>query len=305
MRVALVHNASAGVADYKTRDLLALLRLAGHEASAIGRKPSDIAAAIAAQPDVMIAAGGDGTVALVAIAIHEAGADVPLAILPVGTSNNIARSLGVSDDAPAIVFALDEARATRFDIGVVRAARTATHFAESAGIGFIGTMLEQGSTIRGRLARRARTLRGSTRKILRRRDWYEHGVARLVRSAKPFFNTVIADGEDLSGEYVAVVAMNIARVGPRIVLAPEAATDDSLLDLVLVRPDERSALADHVEFGKLGRPPGVMRRVRRVAVSWPRRGGHVDDEPWPGSDERDDMERLARIEIAGAIHVLL
>ena len=57
--------------------------------------------AIQLPADLFIAAGGDGTVAEV---IHEAaGTGVPVALLPIGTANNIARSLGIVGDAREII----------------------------------------------------------------------------------------------------------------------------------------------------------------------------------------------------------
>jgi diacylglycerol kinase (ATP) len=51
-----------------------------------------IEALLEARPDVVAAAGGDGTVAAAARTL--AGQGISLAILPMGTANNIARSLG-------------------------------------------------------------------------------------------------------------------------------------------------------------------------------------------------------------------
>src|SRR4051794_4271834 len=52
--------------------------------------------ALASRPDVVIAAGGDGTVSLVASALI--GTDVALGIVARGTSNSIAQGLGVPTD---------------------------------------------------------------------------------------------------------------------------------------------------------------------------------------------------------------
>ena len=50
--------------------------------------------------DAVIVAGGDGTVGKVAKRL--AGTDVPLVVLPTGTANNIARSLGIGVDPHAV-----------------------------------------------------------------------------------------------------------------------------------------------------------------------------------------------------------
>lgn len=303
MRIALVHNRSAGSARYEARDLLALLRLAGHDARAATVEPRSLGAAIRARPDVMIAAGGDGTVTTVAIALHKSGAGIPLMILPQGTSNNIACSLDIPDDVPGWLASLHEARASPFDIGVVRAEREAKHFVEGAGFGVIGMMLARASTVGGRTVNHAIRLHSHVVRAALRRPLREHGVARLIRRIPPCFSRVVADGEDLSGDYIAVEALNIRQLGPQIVLAPQARTDDGMLDLLLVPPSDRGELADFVDAGSVGTPPGIRRLVRRLDVTWPRAGGHVDDASWPPSD-RGHHDMAARIEIAGAIQVL-
>jgi diacylglycerol kinase family enzyme len=119
------------------------------------------------------------------------------------------------------------------------------------------------------------------------------------------FHHVVADGADLSGEYIAAEALNIRQIGPRILLAPNARTDDGLLDLVLVPPGDRAALAEHVAVDAKGAPPGITRRVRQVEISWPRHGGHLDDEPWRIDAGGTHADTRVRLEIGGAIDVLL
>jgi diacylglycerol kinase (ATP) len=303
MRVTLVHNESAGHGIYETRDLVALLRDAGHVARALRSKDPDIRAAVHRSPDVIVVAGGDGTVAKVALAIHETGADVPMFILPAGTSNNIARSLDLTDDVPGLALSLSSARLTRLDVGTVTAPWGREHFVEGAGFGFIGTMLARDGTLRERVTRTGRTIKS----VLRGLPLVKapmRGVARLIRNEQPRPCRVLADGEDLSGEYIGVELMNIRRIGPRVVLAPRAQSDDGLLDLVLVRPRDREALARYVERGggRGARLPHITRRVGHAYVSWPDAGGHVDDEVWPTKKKRAGE---VHVTIAGSIPLLL
>jgi YegS/Rv2252/BmrU family lipid kinase len=58
-----------------------------------GELPDHIDKAIAAAPDLLIAGGGDGTISLAAR--HLAHRDIALGLLPLGTTNNFARSLGI------------------------------------------------------------------------------------------------------------------------------------------------------------------------------------------------------------------
>jgi diacylglycerol kinase (ATP) len=77
--------------------------------------------------DVAIAAGGDGLVG--GVITHIAESDLPLGILPLGTANDIARSLRIPQDLQpaAKVIALGKVR--EVDIGVARPAEQAPHLA--------------------------------------------------------------------------------------------------------------------------------------------------------------------------------
>jgi diacylglycerol kinase (ATP) len=304
MRVALVHNVTAGDREYESEDLAGLLRDARHDVTEFGKKKPDVARAISSRPDLLAVAGGDGTVAKVAIALRDS--QLPLFVLPTGTSNNIARSLGIAGSVPEMIGRLSSARPVRLDIGHVSAAWGETAFVEAAGVGFVAAMLRGGRSVRARVNRFVRTvgrpmdkrLRGATR-----------GVARLIRKHAPRYHDVRADGEDLSGEYLAVEVMNIREIGPRLLLAPHAEPGDGLLDLVLVRPEDRDELVEY--FASLGTsrelPPVTARQVRRAEISWPAADGHVDDKPWPraGASVGDGGDRCVRIGLQATVIVLV
>lgn len=63
------------------------------------RPRSDLIRLMRQNFDTVIAAGGDGTIRYVLSALAEAGTNTPLGIMPVGTANILARSLGVVDEA--------------------------------------------------------------------------------------------------------------------------------------------------------------------------------------------------------------
>jgi diacylglycerol kinase (ATP) len=84
------------------------------ETAALGRRAVDEG------PDVLVVAGGDGTVSSVLAPVLESG--VPLAVIPGGTGNDLAREHGIplDDAAAAADLALDGAR-RRVDTGTVTA----------------------------------------------------------------------------------------------------------------------------------------------------------------------------------------
>jgi diacylglycerol kinase (ATP) len=304
MRVALVHNVTAGDREYESEDLVGLLREAGHTVDEFGKRKRDVARAIATRPDLLAVAGGDGTVAKAAIALRDS--TLPLFILPTGTANNIARSLGIAGSVPEIIGALASARPVRLDIGHVSAPWGEKAFVEAAGVGFMGTVLRRGQSTRGRVERFVRTVGRPMDKQL---QGAARGVARFIRDSAPRYHEVRADGEDLSGDYLVVEAMNIREIGPRLTLAPHARPGDGLLDLVLVRPEDRAELADYFASLETSRefPPIVSRQVRQVEMSWRAGAGHIDDTPWPRDSGRadDGGDQQVRVGLQGAIRVLV
>src|SRR6185503_5524656 len=101
MRVALLHNASAGSEDHAEDELSAVIRRAGHEVTHVVRRVRELTAALQASScDLVVVAGGDGTVGRAACELS--GWRVPLSILALGTANNTARSLMLPSRASKI-----------------------------------------------------------------------------------------------------------------------------------------------------------------------------------------------------------
>src|SRR5690242_10574604 len=73
--------------------------------------------------DLVVAAGGDGTVG--AVATHLTGSELPLAILPLGTANDVARSLYLPMDVAEACVAVAGAIPMDIDVGQVMPGLTA------------------------------------------------------------------------------------------------------------------------------------------------------------------------------------
>ena len=76
-----------------------------------------VQAALAKKPDLVILGGGDGTISgLVDLLV---GRDVILGVLPLGTANSFARSLGLPLDIAGAVRVLEEGEPRRIDLGMI------------------------------------------------------------------------------------------------------------------------------------------------------------------------------------------
>jgi diacylglycerol kinase (ATP) len=298
VRIALVHNERAGFRVYAAADLVRLLREAGYEVDHFTSSDGAVERAIRSRPQMLVASGGDWTIAKVAIALR--GSTIPMFILPTGTSNNIARAVGVDAAIPTLIAQLSHVRETRLDVGRIAGDGHEKWFVEGAGMGFIGVMLRFDGHWWRHIWRRFRNRfpgGGDPRTRSHR------AVAARVRRSRARYVRVVADGEDLSGEYVAVEIMNIPAVGPRIVLAADADASDARLDLVLVQSNDRHALAEHIASMQSTAPPIPVRSVRRIELDWPDSDTHVDDELWP-RDVRHQPHQVA-IDVAGSVCLLL
>src|SRR5687767_10718675 len=133
MRVSVVHNPSAGAVELDRTRLLALLVRAGYRPRYYSTKTEGWKQALHDRAELIIAAGGDGTVAKVAREL--VGRDVPLAVLPLGTANNIAASMGLGRDPAATVASWATATATPWDLARATGPWGTRSIVEAMGVG--------------------------------------------------------------------------------------------------------------------------------------------------------------------------
>src|SRR4030095_9668760 len=133
MRILLIHNPKAGDRKHRKKQLMASLTTCGHQAFYHSIKERGWKKSFKKPVDLIIAAGGDGTVHKTAWQIMDSG--IPLAILPLGTANNLARSLGFTGSVDEIRPSLHCAQSEAFDVGVARSGLQRDYFLEAAGGG--------------------------------------------------------------------------------------------------------------------------------------------------------------------------
>src|SRR5262249_54849615 len=188
-------------------------------------------AALKKPADLVAVAGGDGTVGQVIKQLLRR--NVPLAILPLGTANNIANMFAPPGSLEELIASWKNARRISFDIGRVKAPWGSGHFVESFGIGLLAKFLsaDKPESVSHPNAQRSCIFQRLSERL------QEYPLLRMQ---------AVLDGKDISGDYIALEAMNIRCIGPNLWLAPEAEVDDHLLDLVLVDEAGRKQLAAHL-----------------------------------------------------------
>jgi diacylglycerol kinase (ATP) len=218
-RVLFVRNAAAA---HGTKDLDQAIEAARDQGLEVDERIPDDAEhmrfmirAVARSIDGVIVGGGDGTINLALKPILEAG--LPLGVLPLGTANDFARTLGIPAD-PSEALGVIAAGATRLiDVGWANG----RPFLNAAGIG-LG-------------ARAARRATGQ-----RKRIWgplsYPAAVFASVRRQRPFrvrLRSLTGSREFTS---IHITLGNGVFYGGGARVDEQSAIDDGCLDLVSVRP---------------------------------------------------------------------
>ena len=265
MKATLIFNKNAGgTSQYRPEDLIAGLAEAGYEA--VYRETAseeELDGVLSSLEGLVVAAGGDGT--LRAVALRLVGQDIPLALLPLGTANNIGNAFGIRGKPQEIVRSLAHPRKRKFDIGRVTTPWGEEYFLEGMGYGFFADALalydpEQDKSI----LRSVRTL------------------AQTLNNYRTYDEGLILDGEKISGKYLMVEVLNTRSIGPRLHLAPGADPNDGFLDVVCVDSKEQVNFLRYVTgmlTERLDSVPGVRRfSVRKMTFMWTGFPFHIDDK---------------------------
>ena len=271
MRTTVIYNPSAGDGRHAGEELLERFEEAGYDALLVSDK-NKLERRLKDPGELVVVAGGDGSVKDVAVAL--AGRGIPMAILPLGTANNIAKALGIMGSVAELIAGWRGAERRRLRVGRATGRWGGLGFVESVGVGLFTELVTRGpqdvdenaAGLTGHAIDRALLL-----------------LRRIIEEQAPRARRVTLDGTDLSGEYLLVEAMNIPLVGPNVPLAPGADFSDGLLDLVLVTERERGALDDSVRARIHGAAAPLelpVRRGRRVVLRASPAELHVDDDAW-------------------------
>jgi diacylglycerol kinase family enzyme len=292
MRILLFHNPKAGSEEHQSEDLIRALKRAGHKAIYQSSKGKEMAEALKKKIDLVLVAGGDGTVSEVAYRLVALKSKVPLSVLPLGTANNFARTLGFCLSQKELIGRLSDGKCDSFDVGVARGPWGQRYFFEGTGAGLFADYLQSKSKIDDEKERRSKSeeVQYHVKELRHRLQHY-----RACRWE------IELDGEDLSDRYLLWHAMNIRSVGPVLVLAAGAKTNDGAFDFVGAREKDRKVLLDYLKARASGKRLGFpisKKRFTRMRLRWKKAPLHFDDEHWPADDEkhlrRCDIEIMVR-----------
>jgi diacylglycerol kinase (ATP) len=289
MKVTLIHNPDAGDDTQPSgNQIMRLIRKAGHKPRYFSSKDKKWRKALKKPSDIVAVAGGDGTVGNVARRLVDSR--TPIAVLPMGTANNIANTIGVTGMTfQDLIAGWNTANCVNFDAAVVKGPWGTRHFIEGFGVGlFAETMF--------------RIDNGQHPHVLRADDPEEEinealkALKKQLSSYPPKKLTVRLDGQDLSGDYYMLEALNVRYIGPNLDLVPRAEINDGLLDVVFVAKGEQAKLRQYISDHLAQKRPRVKltrRQGRHLQVEWKRSQVHIDDMTWPEEKDADWLPSFA------------
>lgn len=271
--VHLVHNPTAGDETHNKEALVSAIEDAGftcHYTSTkeLGWKAFD------KEADLIAVAGGDGTVRKVVKQVlknaKNGAANVPLAVLALGTANNIAKTFNLTADTAKEVQQWKEGRMKKVDIGKVENIPGVDFFLEGFGFGIFPLLMKE-------MKKRAEIydtpedeLKGALKTL-----------HRILLKYKPRQCRLEIDGTDHSGSFYMVEVMNIRSIGPNMMLAPLADPGDGEMEVVLVPEAHKEKFSDYLVH-KLtgGEDPFQFHTLKGkdIRISWQGVRFHADDK---------------------------
>jgi diacylglycerol kinase (ATP) len=211
--------------------------------------------------DGVVAIGGDG---LVNIALQVVGGtEVPLGVVPAGSGNDIARSLGLDPgDAVAATDLVRIGRTRPVDLGRANG----RWFAGVLGSGFDSMVNER--------ANRMSWPNGRAR--------YNLAILAELRTFRPVPFVLDLDGEELATDAMLVAVGNGTSYGGGMLVCPAARMDDGLLDVTVLGPISKPEFVrvfPTVYKGTHVHHPAVsVRRARTVTLTAPDVTAYADGE---------------------------
>jgi diacylglycerol kinase (ATP) len=255
----LIFNPSSGRDDennvMRLAHVVSSLRAHGIEAK-VGLKTSGSAArdlaqkAVKAGDPLIVVAGGDGTIGDVASQLI--GSSTVLGIVPMGTMNNLARSLGIPlgiDDACALI---GMGTTRHIDVGRVTSngSSDGEYFVECAGVGLSAIAALAGQAFQ-------------------KRHWRV-----IPRALRKFFESKLGsmrvemDGTIVEASTRMVTVSNAPLMGSKMLAVPGGKMDDGLLDVQIDDGMGDAALVKYFMAASSGSPDALKTyRVRRVRIT--------------------------------------
>jgi diacylglycerol kinase (ATP) len=265
----VLHNPGAGDGEHSIDDLAARIKAAGYDCTCESTKEVDGEQIASKEVDFVVLAGGDGTVRK--IAKHLLKENLPIGLLPMGTANNIAKTLALPENTEQIIRSWADASMKSFDVGKVYGLGKRRFFLEGIGYGVFPRLMKE-------MRKQKKESINNPEKKLKTALQVLHDI---VQTYKAKSCKVHIDGIDYSGKFLLAEVMNIRSIGPNLNLAPFADPGDGLFEVVLIPEEKRREFLKYLESKVDGNERLTFFHTfsaSRIEMMWQGRSMHIDDE---------------------------
>lgn len=235
-RARIIYNPTSGKEAFRRElpDVLEIFEKAGYETSTHATTcegDATAAARLAVERgyDLVVACGGDGTVNEVVSGLAEQPNRPKLGIIPVGTTNDLARALFIPRNIKRAAEIIVEGKTRKLDIGKVN-----DHYFMNIAGG-------------GKLTELTYDVPSKTKTMLGQMAYYLKGIE-MLPSLRPIKVEIEYDGKWFEDEIMLFLVSNTNSVGGFEKLAPDALLDDGLFDLVILR---KTNIAEFIRIASL------------------------------------------------------
>ncbi|MBS2772050.1 diacylglycerol kinase [Anoxybacillus sp. UARK-01] len=264
-RARIIYNPTSGRELFRKHlpDVLIRLEEAGYETSCHATTGAGDATEAAKQAverrfDLVIAAGGDGTIHEVVNGIANQDYRPQLGIIPVGTTNDFARAIGVPRSIEGACDVIINGEAVPIDIGSVIIEEKTRYFINIAG--------------GGRLTELTYEVPSKLKTMLGQLAYYLKGIEMLpsIRAAEA---RIEYDGKVYEGEIMLFLVSLTNSVGGFEKLAPDSSLNDGMFDLIILKKTNLAEFIRVVTLASRGEhindPHLIYTKANRIKVTTP------------------------------------
>jgi diacylglycerol kinase family enzyme len=201
---------------------------------------------------MFVVCGGDGTIDVMAGAL--AGTPATLGIIPTGTQNNVALSLGIPTDIPAAIAILRTGRRIKVDMGLAECGEIKRSFLEICSVGLLSALFPAADDI----------LHGNLTRV---GDF----LATLAATPPAEMHLILDGRQEIKTVCHVVLVSNMPYIGPHFQVGTPASINDGLLDMLLFADLSKMDLLGYaIQVARTGGGPEDDRiqhyHVRRMDV---------------------------------------
>ncbi|WP_335965783.1 diacylglycerol kinase family protein [Galbibacter sp. PAP.153] len=233
-KIVIIHNPTAGSADHSKNFLMNLVDKSLLEIEYISTKEEAWKEYRLGDEDLILLAGGDGTVRklfekMLDAKWEEKRTGPQVVLLPLGKANNISKTLNIKGK-PNRKIIYNANNAVWYNYGNIEGLKEENFFIESMGFGVFPQLLS--------IMKDLKT--NNEAPEIKIKLALEH-LIKVVKNYPPVTVEIKVEGINIEGSFLLAELMKIKHIGPNLQLAPHGAINDECFYLILITEGKREA----------------------------------------------------------------